>query len=179
MLPYLHDLGVSHVYLSPVLQATPGSTHGYDVVDHARLSEDLGGAEAFHRLSDRARELGLGIVVDVVPNHMAVPTPASLNAALWSVLRTGPASPYARWFDVEWEAQERALLMPVLGDASARSWRTARSPSTATPRASTGRCCATSTMSSPSAPAPRTCRCRPFWTGSSTGWRTGGSATRS
>ena len=115
VLPYLHDLGVSHVYLSPVLQATPGSTHGYDVVDHSQLSEDLGGAEEFHLLSDRARELGLGIVVDVVPNHMAVPTPASLNAALWSVLRTGPASPYARWFDVEWEAQERALLMPVLG----------------------------------------------------------------
>ena len=115
VLPYLRDLGVSHVYLSPILQAAPGSTHGYDVVDHARLNEDLGGAEAFHRMSDTARALGLGVVVDVVPNHMAVPTPASLNAALWSVLRTGPASPYARWFDVDWAAQERALLMPVLG----------------------------------------------------------------
>ena len=70
---------------------------------------------AFHRLSDTARALGLGVVVDVVPNHMAVPTPASLNAALWSVLRDGPASPYARWFDVDWAAQERAMLMPVLG----------------------------------------------------------------
>ena len=115
VLPYLHDLGVSHVYLSPVLQAAPGSTHGYDVVDHSRLSEDLGGPAAFHRLSDAARVLGMGVVVDVVPNHMAVPTPASLNAALWSVLRDGPGSPYARWFDVEWEAQERAILMPVLG----------------------------------------------------------------
>ena len=116
VLPYLHDLGVSHVYLSPILQAAPGSTHGYDVVDHSHLNDELGGAAGFHRLSDRARELGLGVVVDVVPNHMAVPTPASLNAALWSVLRTGPASPYARWFDVEWAAQERALLMPVLGN---------------------------------------------------------------
>jgi (1->4)-alpha-D-glucan 1-alpha-D-glucosylmutase len=98
-----------------VLQAAPGSTHGYDVVDHAHLNEELGGAPGFHRLSDAARELGMGVVVDVVPNHMAVPTPATLNAALWSVLRTGPASPYARWFDVDWAAQERALLMPVLG----------------------------------------------------------------
>ncbi len=115
VLPYLHDLGVSHVYLSPVLQATPGSTHGYDVVDHSRLNEDLGGARGFHRLSDTAQQLGMGVVVDLVPNHMAVPTPASLNSALWSVLRTGPASPYARWFDVDWAAQERAMLMPVLG----------------------------------------------------------------
>ena len=115
VLPYLHDLGVSHVYLSPVLQAAPGSTHGYDVVDHSHLNEELGGAEGFRRLSDAAGSLGMGVVVDVVPNHMAVPTPASLNAALWSVLRNGPASPYSRWFDVEWAAQERALLMPVLG----------------------------------------------------------------
>jgi len=115
VLPYLRDLGVSHVYLSPVLQAAPGSTHGYDVVDHARLNEELGGAAGFHRLSDRARSFGMGVVVDVVPNHMAVPTPASLNGSLWSVLRDGPASPYARWFDVDWTAHERAMLMPVLG----------------------------------------------------------------
>ncbi|HEU4910607.1 MAG TPA: malto-oligosyltrehalose synthase [Actinomycetes bacterium] len=115
VLPYLHALGVSHVYLSPVLQAAPGSTHGYDVVDHSHLNDELGGADGFHRLSAAARALGMGVVVDVVPNHMAVPTPARLNAVLWSVLRTGPASPYARWFDVDWAAQERALLMPVLG----------------------------------------------------------------
>jgi (1->4)-alpha-D-glucan 1-alpha-D-glucosylmutase len=115
VLDYLHDLGVTHLYLSPVLQAAPGSTHGYDVVDHSRLNEELGGAVAFQHLSDAASRLGMGIVVDVVPNHMAVPTPATLNATLWSVLRLGPASPYARWFDVEWAAQERAILMPVLG----------------------------------------------------------------
>jgi (1->4)-alpha-D-glucan 1-alpha-D-glucosylmutase len=115
VLPYLDDLGVTHVYLSPVLQAVPGSEHGYDVIDHSRLSADLGGAEAFRRFSDAAHARGLGVVVDVVPNHMAVPTPASLNAALWSVLRDGPASSYAHWFDVDWAAQERAILMPVLG----------------------------------------------------------------
>ncbi len=115
VLPYLADLGVSHVYLSPVLQAAPGSTHGYDVVDHSHLNDELGGAAGFHRLSEAARALGLGVVVDVVPNHMAVPTPLWLNAVLWSVLRHGPGSPYARWFDVDWAAQERAVLMPVLG----------------------------------------------------------------
>jgi (1->4)-alpha-D-glucan 1-alpha-D-glucosylmutase len=115
VLEHLDALGVSHVYLSPILQATPGSTHGYDVIDHDRLSEDLGGASAFHDLAGEAEQRGMGIVVDVVPNHMAVPTPAYLNAALWSVLKDGPTSPYAHWFDVDWAAQERAILMPVLG----------------------------------------------------------------
>ena len=115
VLPYLRDLGVTHVYLSPVLQAQPGSEHGYDVIDHTQLSSGLGGAEGFRRFSDAAHSHGLGVVVDVVPNHMAVPTPVWLNAALWSVLRDGPASSYAHWFDVDWAAQERAILMPVLG----------------------------------------------------------------
>jgi (1->4)-alpha-D-glucan 1-alpha-D-glucosylmutase len=113
---YLDRLGVSHAYLSPILQAVPGSTHGYDVVDHARLSEDLGGAEGFARLRGSLSENGLGAVADVVPNHVAVPTPASDNAALWSVLRDGPQSPYASWFDVDWDMQDRAILMPVLGN---------------------------------------------------------------
>ena len=112
---YLAALGVSHAYLSPVLQAAPGSTHGYDVVDHARLSAEAGGEAAFARLSDVLREQGLGAVVDVVPNHMAVPTPAYVNAQLWSVLRDGPGSPYASWFDVDWSVPDRAILMPVLG----------------------------------------------------------------
>ncbi|HUR75887.1 MAG TPA: alpha-amylase family glycosyl hydrolase, partial [Sporichthya sp.] len=113
--PYLADLGISHLYLSPILQATPGSTHGYDVVDHTRLSDDLGGRDGFSALCAAARDAGLGIVVDVVPNHMALPTPASLNAPLWSVLRDGPGSPYARWFDVDWTVPDRAMLMPLLG----------------------------------------------------------------
>ncbi|GAB2679233.1 malto-oligosyltrehalose synthase [Thalassiella azotivora] len=112
---YLHALGVSHVYLSPVLQPTPGSTHGYDVVDHSRLSEDAGGREAFEALVATLHDVGMGAVADVVPNHMAVPTPAHLNAALWSVLRDGPRSPFAHWFDVDWDTDDHALLMPVLG----------------------------------------------------------------
>ena len=112
---YLAALGVSHAYLSPVLQAVPGSAHGYDVVDHSRLSADAGGREAFDHLVSRLRGAGMGVVADVVPNHMAVPTPAHLNAALWSVLRDGPESPFARWLDVDWSTEDHALLMPVLG----------------------------------------------------------------
>ncbi|WP_182111285.1 MULTISPECIES: malto-oligosyltrehalose synthase [unclassified Actinotalea] len=113
--PYLARLGVTHVYLSPLLSAAPGSTHGYDVVDHDEISPVLGGREALDRLAATAREHGLGLVVDIVPNHMAVPTPVWHNHALWSVLADGPESPYASWFDVDWSAGEGALLMPVLG----------------------------------------------------------------
>lgn len=112
---YLARLGVTHLYLSPVLTAAPGSTHGYDVVDHAEISAVLGGHAGLERLAAKAREHGLGLVVDVVPNHMAVPTPVWHNRALWSVLAEGPDSPYASWFDVDWSAGDGALLMPVLG----------------------------------------------------------------
>ncbi|MGX4689134.1 malto-oligosyltrehalose synthase [Streptomyces sp. JNUCC 63] len=111
--PYLASLGVSHLHLSPVLQAVPGSPHGYDVVDHARVRDELGGEEGLRALSRTAREHGLGLVVDIVPNHMAM-APRH-NRALWEVLREGPASPYARWFDIDWEAQGGKVLLPVLG----------------------------------------------------------------
>ncbi len=114
--PYLASLGVTHVYLSPVLTAAPGSTHGYDVVAHDEVSPVLGGLAGLRRLAATAHEAGLGLVLDVVPNHMAVPTPVWHNAALWSVLEDGPASPYASWFDVDWSAGDGAVLMPVLGD---------------------------------------------------------------
>ncbi|WBQ04771.1 malto-oligosyltrehalose synthase [Kribbella sp. CA-293567] len=112
---YLHSLGISHLYLSPILQAAPGSMHGYDVVDHSRLSEPAGGREAFDRLSARLDDQRMGAIADVVPNHVAVPTPARLNTALWSVLRDGPGSPYADWFDVDWGSGNQPLLMAVLG----------------------------------------------------------------
>ncbi|MGL5818437.1 MAG: malto-oligosyltrehalose synthase [Phycicoccus sp.] len=113
--PYLADLGVSHVYLSPVLQAAPGSTHGYDVLDHTRLGEEAGGRAGFERLVSACRQHGLGIVVDIVPNHMTVPRPTHLNAPFWSLLRDGRRSPYASWFDVDWAAEDDRILMPVLG----------------------------------------------------------------
>ncbi|MEU5319290.1 malto-oligosyltrehalose synthase [Streptomyces sp. NPDC021056] len=111
--PYLAALGVSHLHLSPVLEAVPGSAHGYDVVDHARVRAELGGEEGLRALARTAREHGLGLVVDIVPNHMAM-APRH-NRALWEVLREGPKSPYARWFDIDWEAQGGQVLLPVLG----------------------------------------------------------------
>jgi (1->4)-alpha-D-glucan 1-alpha-D-glucosylmutase len=111
--PYLASLGVSHLHLSPVLEAVPGSTHGYDVVDHARVRGELGGEEGLRSLARTAREHGLGLVVDIVPNHMAM-APRH-NHALWEVLREGPGSPYARWFDIDWDAGGGRLLLPVLG----------------------------------------------------------------
>ncbi|MDQ1035520.1 (1-_4)-alpha-D-glucan 1-alpha-D-glucosylmutase [Streptomyces sp. V3I8] len=111
--PYLAGLGISHLHLSPVLEAVPGSGHGYDVVDPARVREELGGEQGLRRLSATAREHGLGLVVDIVPNHMAM-SPRH-NRPLWEVLREGPDSPYARWFDIDWEAQGGRVLLPVLG----------------------------------------------------------------
>ncbi|WP_232547380.1 malto-oligosyltrehalose synthase [Propioniciclava soli] len=113
-LDYLEDLGVTDLYLSPILQSAPGSTHGYDVVDHTRINEAMGGREGFERLATAAHERDMGIVVDVVPNHMGVPTPLYHNKALWSVLQQGPESPYAAWFDGT-DAGDEGILMPVLG----------------------------------------------------------------
>jgi len=119
---YLHDLGVTHVYCSPILQAGPDSTHGYDVVDPTRISGTLGGDAGFRRLVDAARERGLGLVVDIVPNHMATAGPA--NPWWWDLLTHGPASRYAGYFDVDWHspaaAGEGKVLLGVLGDRYGR-----------------------------------------------------------
>src|ERR1700735_4573742 len=95
-LPYLADLGISHVYLSPCLQAVPGSQHGYDVTDPTRISEDLGGEAAWPGFVEAAQLLGLGILLDIVPNHMS----ASHHNAWWDdVLTHGPFSKFAEYFD--------------------------------------------------------------------------------
>ena len=116
--PYLAALGISHLYCSPVLQAVPGSTHGYDVVDHSRLSEELGGAAGFERLADALGECGLSIVLDTVPNHMALAGAA--NRWWWDVLEDGPSSRYAQHFDIDWASSDStggpSVLMPILGD---------------------------------------------------------------
>lgn len=110
---YLRDLGVGALYVSPVLEATPGSTHGYDVTDPTRIRGELGGEEGFRALTAAAREAGLGVVVDIVPNHMSVEVPAA-NPWWHSVLREGEASAYARHFDIDWSRGR--VLVPVLGD---------------------------------------------------------------
>jgi (1->4)-alpha-D-glucan 1-alpha-D-glucosylmutase len=117
IVPYLAELGVSHLYCSPYLQAAPGSDHGYDVVDHTRLNDELGGEAGHARLVEACREFGLGLVLDVVPNHMAVSAPESQNAAWWDVLRNGPSSKFAGWFDIDWASRDNPgkVLLPVLG----------------------------------------------------------------
>ena len=116
IVPYVADLGVSHLYLSPILQAAPGSMHGYDVVDHSRVSDDLGGQDGLVDLADTAHHNGLGVVCDVVPNHMCIPEPAYLNRQVWDVLRYGRDAPAARWFDVDWDLCDGKLGLPILGD---------------------------------------------------------------
>ncbi|WP_406717023.1 malto-oligosyltrehalose synthase [Trueperella pyogenes] len=115
IIPYLSSLGVTDVFFSPILQAAPGSMHGYDVVDHERISADLGGIEGFRRVSRAIHDAGMYVIVDIVPNHMAVPTPLFHNRALWSALRDGEESPYRAWFDVAFNDAGEGLLMPVLG----------------------------------------------------------------
>lgn len=117
VVPYLSRLGVSHLYLSPVLQAAPGSMHGYDVVDHSSVSAELGGRSGLNDLATTAHAHNLGIIVDVVPNHMAMPMPEHLNAELWDVLATGPGSSRAHWFDVDWDRCDGRLSLPLLGES--------------------------------------------------------------
>jgi (1->4)-alpha-D-glucan 1-alpha-D-glucosylmutase len=115
---YLSDLGISHLYSSPYLQAAPGSAHGYDVVDPTRVSEDLGGEAGHARLCRTLGERGLGAVLDVVPNHMAISD--RRNVWWWDVLENGAASRYAAYFDVDWHSPQARLrdtvLLPILGD---------------------------------------------------------------
>ncbi|MFT4295482.1 MAG: malto-oligosyltrehalose synthase, partial [Micropruina sp.] len=113
--PHLAALGVSHVYLAPILTAVPGSKHGYDVLDHTAINPELGGRDALRRLAARCHEHSLGIVVDVVPNHMALVAPQWRNAPLWDVLRHGRGSSFAHWFDVDWDHLGDRFGLPVLG----------------------------------------------------------------
>ncbi|WP_146361147.1 malto-oligosyltrehalose synthase [Arthrobacter yangruifuii] len=115
LVPYLADLGVDWVYLSPILTAEEGSDHGYDVTDPSRVDPARGGAEGLKALSDAAHAAGLGVLVDIVPNHMGIATP-SANKWWWSVLAEGRGSRYAEAFDIDWDAADGKLRLPVLGD---------------------------------------------------------------
>ncbi|MFO7285332.1 MAG: malto-oligosyltrehalose synthase [Gammaproteobacteria bacterium] len=114
---YLANLGISHLYCSPYMQAAPGSEHGYDVADPTRVNDELGGEGAHARLSAALAEHGLGQLLDIVPNHTAI---VRENPWWWDVLEHGPASRYARYFDVDWAAEDErgqnVVLLPVLGD---------------------------------------------------------------
>ena len=112
---YLDALGVGALYTSPILRSTEGSTHGYDVLAHDAIDDEAGGRAALDALSARLREAGLGLVVDIVPNHVAVAPPADANAWFWDVLKHGRDSRYARAFDVDWSRHGGRILLPVLG----------------------------------------------------------------
>lgn len=113
---YLGDLGADWVYLSPLLQAESGSDHGYDVVDHARVDPDRGGAAGLAAAVAAAREHGLGVLIDIVPNHVGVATPAQ-SRWWWEVLENGRSARYAEAFDVDWDFGEGRIRLPVLGSA--------------------------------------------------------------
>ncbi|MFP7759982.1 malto-oligosyltrehalose synthase [Marisediminicola sp. LYQ85] len=112
---YVHDLGADWVYFSPILTAEKGSDHGYDVTDHASIDPARGGADGFAAASAAAREAGLGVLVDIVPNHVGVATPAQ-SVWWWDLLTHGRESRYAEAFDVDWEFGRGKVRIPVLGD---------------------------------------------------------------
>jgi len=118
---YLRDLGISHVYCSPYLQAGPGSMHGYDVVSHQAVNVELGGTEGHERFTARLKELGMGQVLDIVPNHMSL---GQENRYWWDVLENGASSRYASFFDIDWHPVEERLrdkiLIPILSDQYGR-----------------------------------------------------------
>jgi len=122
LVPYFSALGISHVYASPILTARPGSMHGYDVIDPSRVNPELGGEEGLRGLVAALRNADLGLIVDVVPNHMAV---GSGNAWWWDVLLNGPESAYAHFFDIDWGPDDPELhgkvLAPFLGGSCAEA----------------------------------------------------------
>ncbi|MGH6890187.1 MAG: alpha-amylase family glycosyl hydrolase [Rhizomicrobium sp.] len=116
IVPYLARLGISHIYASPILTARKDSPHGYDVVDPSRINPELGGEDGFRRLASAAGANRLGVILDIVPNHMAT---GSENPWWMDVLARGRASAHAHFFDIDWEPADTALrgkvLVPVLG----------------------------------------------------------------
>jgi (1->4)-alpha-D-glucan 1-alpha-D-glucosylmutase len=122
LLPYLDALGVSDLYASSTLAARPGSMHGYDIIDHNRLNPEIGSAGDYDSLGAALRARGMGQILDVVPNHMGIATGSN---PWWNdVLENGPSSPYAEFFDVDWDPVKRELankvLLPILGDQYGR-----------------------------------------------------------
>ncbi|HEY5911020.1 MAG TPA: malto-oligosyltrehalose synthase [Verrucomicrobiae bacterium] len=122
LVPYLHTLGISHVYASPMLKAYPGSIHGYDVCDHSLLNPELGTETDLEALVSALRQHDMGLVLDIVPNHMGIG--GRENAWWWDVLKHGRASRFAEYFDIEWEVPDPRLhgkvLVPILGDSYGR-----------------------------------------------------------
>jgi (1->4)-alpha-D-glucan 1-alpha-D-glucosylmutase len=117
LIPYFARLGISHLYASPLLKARPGSTHGYDIVDHNQINPELGGEDALRRMVGVLREHRMGLILDIVPNHMSV---GGVDNVWWlDVLEWGRNSDYAEFFDIDWDPPDPTLrgkvLAPFLG----------------------------------------------------------------
>ncbi|KJC63356.1 malto-oligosyltrehalose synthase [Agreia bicolorata] len=127
LIDYLADLGADWVYLSPILEAEPGSNHGYDVTDHSKIDPERGGLDGLERLAKAAHSRGIGVLVDIVPNHVGVATPP-LSVWWWDLLTHGRDSRYAEAFDVDWEFGHGKVRLPVLGDDSLDALELATGP---------------------------------------------------
>jgi (1->4)-alpha-D-glucan 1-alpha-D-glucosylmutase len=118
LLDYLEDLGITDCYTSPFLMARPGSLHGYDVTDHTSFNPEIGTEEEFQEFAQQLQQRGMGLIVDVVPNHMCITHPS--NTRWWDVLENGPGSRFSRYFDIDWNPPKAELtnkvLLPVLAD---------------------------------------------------------------
>ena len=119
LVPYLHALGVSHIYASPIFKAAPHSSHGYDVCDFSRLNPEIGSESDLERLVNALHEKGMGLVLDMVPNHMGIASPE--NKWWWDLLKNGCTSNFAGHFDVNWKSSDPKvrgkILIPILGDS--------------------------------------------------------------
>jgi (1->4)-alpha-D-glucan 1-alpha-D-glucosylmutase len=144
LVEYLDELGISDIYASPFLMARPGSVHGYDVTDHAKFNPEIGVEESFVRLAQALDRRRMGLIADVVPNHMCISH--SSNGWWWDVLENGPSSPFAHFFDIDWRPPKEELvnkvLLPVLGDQFGRALRTKRFRSSLTKANFRSRCTA-------------------------------------
>ena len=138
LVPYFASLGISHLYASPLLTSRPGSTHGYDIVDHNQIDPELGGEDALRRMVAELRRHRMGLVLDIVPNHMGV---GGADNAWWlDVLEWGRAAAHAEYFDIDWDPPDASLrgrmLAPFLGSPYGSTRRTAGCSSVITPTAS-------------------------------------------
>ncbi|HTW66849.1 MAG TPA: malto-oligosyltrehalose synthase [Bryobacteraceae bacterium] len=122
LVEYLDDLGITDIYASPFLMARPGSMHGYDVTDQSKFNPEIGTEDSFARLAQALEQHKMGLIADVVPNHMCISHPS--NPWWWDVLENGPSSPFARYFDIDWRPPKEELvnkvLLPVLADQFGR-----------------------------------------------------------
>ena len=129
LVSYLDEMGITDCYASPLFKARAGSPHGYDICDHSQLNPEIGTDMDFEAFTDALRDRGIGLILDVVPNHMSI---SSANASWLDVLETGPSSPFAGYFDIDWHSVrpdlENKVLLPILEDQYGKVLESGRLP---------------------------------------------------